>query len=219
MSKGFKVRFWGPHALFSRPELKVERYSYDVPTPSALIGMIESIYYHPGVKYHIDRIQVLNPIHRIAVKRNEVKKTISADAVSKKLNNHKLPEPINRQKEIVQRSSSILKNVEYIVSFHFELNGEQNPGDTEEKVTAILSRRLDKGQCFKQPYFGCREFPAYFERVEEEGDSFYADKEDIDLGVMFCQMDYSNLKDVQPMFYHPRMNHGVIQVNDYEVMR
>lgn len=219
MAKGFKIRVSGPMAVFSRPELKTERYSYDIPTPSACRGMIESVYWHKGIRYVIDEIKVLNPVRRISVKRNELKSKASASNVRDAMKNPKKCLSINRKDDIAQRNSSILTDVDYLVRFHFELTGEENPGDSEEKFAAILGRRLDKGQCYKQPYLGCREFPAKIERFEGDLPSYYEDDEEKDLGLMLYDLDYSNKADPQPIFYHPVMKNGVITVNRDEVYR
>lgn len=219
MPKGFRIRIWGDYALFSRPELKVERYSYDVPTPSALIGLLESIYWHPGLVYRIDRIKVIKPIKRISVRRNEIKSKLSAKNVLSSLENKQSRLFLDRSKGITQRMSTILTDVEYLVDFHFELNQPKCGDLTSEKVTAIISRRIEKGQCFRMTYFGCREFPAYFERTVTDVVSAYENSDDKDLGVMLHTIDYSDPSHPEPVFYHPIMRRGVIDVASYEVLR
>lgn len=219
MTRGFKIRIRGPMALFSRPELKVERYSYDVPTPSALRGTIEGIYWHPGIDYVIDEIKVLNPIKRIAVRRNELKNKAKGSTILEAGNNTHKKLFIDRKEDIAQRNSSILTDVDYLVTFHFEINDKADRGTTEEKVTAILSRRLEKGQCYKQPYLGCREFAAQLERFDGDLPSYYEDEEERDLGIMLYDLDYSDPADPQAVFYHPVMKKGVIRVKKEEVYR
>lgn len=220
MAKGFRIRIKGKYALFSRPELKVERFSYDVPTPSALRGLIESVYFHPGLQIKIDKIQILNEIKRISIRRNELNSKISASKVHSSIKKKK-PIYMDRREDIAQRNSSILTDVDYIVDFHFEIGDDVNPGDTEEKFAAIIGRRLDKGQTYKQPYLGCREFPAEVERVDlnETFDSYYDGSGIRDLGLMLYDIDYSNPESLQPVFYHPVMKDGVIEVKDCEVYR
>lgn len=219
MAKGFSVRFFGERALFSRPELKVERYSYDVPTPSALIGMIESIFWHYGVKYKIDRIKVIKPIRRESVKRNEVKHKISNSKVLSVCNGKKALLYLNRNKDIVMRNSSILRNVEYIVDFHFDVDPEKmNDTDSEAKFASMINRRIEKGQCYKQPYFGCREFPAYFEKATGNELSYYEDVDRVDFGIMLYGMDYGK-EQWSPMFYNCVMKNGVINLTDVEVLK
>jgi len=220
MSKGFKIRIQAPMALFSRPELKSERYSYDIPTPSALRGVLESIYWHPGITYVIDEIKVINPIKRISVRRNELKSKLSTNTVREVAGNPKKALSVNRKDDIAQRNSSILTNVDYLVSFHFEVNQKKvNPGDSEEKFAAILGRRLDKGQCYKQPYLGCREFAASVKRASEDIPSYYETEEERDFGLMLYDLDYSDSVNPIPVFYHPIMRHGIVTINKNEVYR
>lgn len=217
MTFGFKVRIRAPMALFSRPELKVERYSYDVPTPSALRGAIESIYWHPGITYIIDEIKVLNPIKRISIRRNELKSKIAARTILKVRKDPNKKLFIDRREDNTQRNSSVLTDVDYLVTFHFVVN--ENADITEAKAAAILGRRLDKGECFKQPYLGCREFAAQIERFDGDLPSYYANDEQIDLGIMLYDLDYSDLAEPQAIFYRPIMQKGVITVKKDEVYR
>ena len=166
MAFGFNFTVKGDYALFTRPEFGVERVSYDVPTPSALVGLISSVYWHPGVKYVIDEIRIYNPVNFVNIRRNEVANKLSLNAVKEKMNGKSADLGIYTQECISQRSSLLLKDVYYGVSAHFELTGEANTEQSENKVYAILSRRLKKGQCFSQPFLGCREFPATVEWVE-----------------------------------------------------
>lgn len=217
---GFKIRVFGNKALFSRPELKVERYSYDIPTPSALVGLVESIYRHPGMKYVIDRVKVINRIERISVKRNELKSKISADKVRKVLEGKKELLYLDRSQDIAMRNSSILTNVEYIVEFHFELVPEKmHENDSEAKFASIINRRIEKGQCYKQPYFGCREFPAYFEKATGNEVSYYENEGEKDFGLMLYGMDYSDPQHYVPMFFNAVMKDGIVEMGNVEVFR
>lgn len=121
MSRGFQVRIQAPMALFSRPELKSERYSYDIPTPSALRGVLESVYWHPGITYVIDEIKVINPIKRISVRRNELKSKMSPKTIREVAGHPEKRLFVNRKDDIAQRNSSILTDVDYIVCFHLRL--------------------------------------------------------------------------------------------------
>ncbi|WP_289219793.1 type I-C CRISPR-associated protein Cas5c [Ileibacterium valens] len=221
MSYGIRIRLFGDYALFSRPELKAERYSYDVITPSAAVGVLESIFWHFGLKYHIDKITVINRTERVSVKRNEIKSKISAAKIRTHIKSKKRKDLNNillySNTEINQRNSSLLKNVEYIVEAHFEMTDKANPGDNEGKFIEMFKRRARKGQCFRQPYFGCKEFPCYFELLEksERVDSYYSDVDEIDLGIMLKRIDYSN-DEITPVFYHPIMRNGVITVEESE---
>ena len=159
MPQGVKVKVWGDYALFSRPEMKVERCSYDVMTPSAARGILEAIYWHPGMRWVIDRIYVNKPIQLTSVRRNEVKSKISANNVLPVYNGNPKRLYISTKAEIVQRASLLLRNVEYVIEAHFEMTDAATASDNPGKFKDITMRRLRKGECFHTPYFGCREFP------------------------------------------------------------
>ena len=214
MAYGFRVEFWGERACFTRPELKVERMSYDVPTPSALRGMLEAVYWHPGLLWCIDRIHVLNRIAFTNVRRNEVKSKGNMSTMRNAiLNGGELPS-INTKEEIVQRASLILRDVRYVVDAHFELTDGAAASDSPGKFQAIAARRLERGQCYSQPYFGCREFPAYFGLYEGLGEpqGYYTGSSERDLGLMLYDMDFSDPADITPMFFRATMRNGVIEV-------
>lgn len=219
MGVGVKVKVWGDYALFSRPELKVERYSYDVMTPSAARGILEAIYWHPGLKWCIDKIQVNNPVRFTSVRRNEVKSKISANNVLQVYNGGKKPIYLSSKAEIVQRASIILKDVEYIIEAHFEMTDKANETDNPGKFKDIVMRRLRRGECFHMPYFGCREFPAHFALCEEDTESFYKDIPEKDFGYMLFDMDYSDKENIQPMFFRAIMKQGVLDLRNCEVVR
>lgn len=159
MAYGIQVEVWGDRALFTRPELSVERVSYDVITPSAARGLIESIYWHPGLRYTIDRIHVLNPIRFTNVRRNEVKSKALASTMRTAIANGGNLPYINTKDDIQQRASLILADVRYVIEAHFELTDKATPEDNPGKFKDIIRRRLDRGQCYSTPYFGTREFP------------------------------------------------------------
>ena len=220
MGVGVKVRVWGNYALFSRPEMKVERCSYDIMTPSAARGILEAIYWHPGMRWMIDRIYVVNPVRFTSVRRNEVKSKISAANVLQVYNGADKPLFISTKAEIVQRASLLLRDVEYVIEAHFEMTKKANETDNPGKFKDIIMRRLRRGECFHMPYFGCREFPANFSLCEEETiKTAYDDVEEKDLGFMLFDMDYSDENNIQPMFFRAVMRKGVLDLRDCEVMR
>ena len=185
-----KVKVWGNYALFSRPEMKVERCSYDVITPSAARGILEAIYWHPGLRWVIDKIYVNKPIRFTSVRRNEVKSKISANNVLQVYNGADKPLYINTKEDIVQRASLILCDVEYVIEAHFEMTDKANSTDNPGKFQDIMMRRLKRGECYHMPCFGCREFPANFALWEEEKcDSYYENVPEKDLGFMLYDMD------------------------------
>ena len=159
-----QLEVWGAYALFSRPELKVERVSYDVPTPSAARGIVESVYYHPGLRWYIDRIHVLNPIRFVSIRRNEVTDKISGRNVRQAAQGGGQPLYLVTSQKIVQRSSLLLQDVHYVIEAHFEMTDKANRYTYSGKFQDIVTRRMERGQCFHTPYFGCREFPVSFRR-------------------------------------------------------
>ncbi len=220
MGVGVKVRVWGDYALFSRPEMKVERCSYDVMTPSAARGILEAVYWHPGMKWVIDKIHVVNPVRFTSVRRNEVKSKILASNVLQVYNGADKPLYISTKADIVQRASLLLRDVEYVIEAHFEMTERANETDNPGKFKDIIMRRLRRGECFHMPYFGCREFPANFCLCEEEEiHTAYDDVEEKDLGFMLFDMDYSDRNNIQPMFFRAVMRHGVLDLRDCEVIR
>lgn len=220
MGVGVKVSVWGDYALFSRCEFKVERCSYDVMTPSAARGILESIYWHPGMKWIIDKIYVQKPIQFTSVRRNEVKSKIQASNMLQAYNGSNKPLYICTKDDIVQRASLLLCDVAYVIEAHFEMTDKANPSDNPGKFKDIMVRRLKRGECFQMPYLGCREFPANFALCDDtEIHTAYDDVEEKDLGFMLYDMDYSNLEDIQPMFFRAFMKRGVIDLRDCEVIR
>ena len=220
MGIGVKVRVWGNYALFSRPELKVERCSYDVMTPSAARGILEAVYWHPGMRWIIDRIHVVKPVQFTSVRRNEVKSKVLASSVLQNYNGADKPLYISTKADIVQRASLLLKDVEYVIEAHFEMTDRANETDNPGKFKDIIMRRLRRGECFHMPYFGCREFPANFCLCEEaEIRTAYDDVEEKDLGFMLYDMDYSDRNHIQPMFFRAVMKRGVLDLRDCEVIR
>ncbi len=221
MAYGIAIEVWGDYALFTRPELSVERVSYDVITPSAARGIVESIYWHPGMRYTIDRIHVLNPIRFTNVRRNEVNsKALASSMRTAMTTNGELPY-INTKDDIQQRASLILTNVAYVIEAHFDLTEQATSDDSPGKFKDILRRRLDKGQCYSMPYFGTREFPANFKPYEGPlpPKGFYTDDGERDLGLMLYDMDYGNPKSITPMFFRAVMHGGTIDVAESEVYR
>lgn len=220
MAKGVKVRVWGEYALFSRPEMKVERCSYDVMTPSAARGILEAIYWHPGMRWVIDKIYVVQLIQFTSVRRNEVKSKVSADKALQVYNGADKPLYISSKNEIVQRASLLLCNVEYVIEAHFEMTNQANETDNPGKFKDIIMRRLKRGECYHMPYFGCREFPAHFCLCEEdEVKTAYDVVDEKDLGFMLYDMDYSDKENLIPMFFRAVMKKGVLDLNDCEVIR
>lgn len=205
------LEVWGDYACFTRPEMKVERVSYDIMTPSAARGLLEAIFWHPGMCWIIDRIQVCNPIRFTNIRRNEVKETISSRTVKTVMEKGK-GNLYLAVTEHQQRAAMILKDVRYVIDAHFEMTKNAAADDNTGKFQEMTRRRIEKGQFYHQPYFGVREFPANFRLCEKRPsipDEFQGEK---DLGWMLLDMDYSNPADIRPMFFRAVMRDGVVEV-------
>ncbi len=210
---GIKLLVWGDYACFTRPEMKAERVSYDVMTPSAARGILEAIHWKPAIRWKIDRIHVLNPIKFDNIRRNERPGKIPAGRVKTALRGGDVTLFLDAAKDAVQRASLVLRDVCYGIEAHFELTGQAGPEDTVEKHYNMALRRMRKGQCFHHPYFGCREFPVRFELIEGEmpGSYYTRDKGgEKDLGFMLYDIDYSD--DMKAVFYRAVMVDGIIDV-------
>ncbi|PHV71526.1 type I-C CRISPR-associated protein Cas5 [Sporanaerobium hydrogeniformans] len=204
---GVKLRVWGNGACFTRPEMKVERVSYDVITPSAARGIIEAIHYKPAIRWIIDEIQVLKPITFSTIRRNEVSSVLSTAHVNAAIKGKKAIY-INSNKDRQQRATLLLKDVEYIIKAHFEMTSQAGEMDTPEKHYNIFLRRARAGQCFNQPYLGCREFPAYFELVEDE--KYKPIEVTKDLGWMLYDINFKD--NMKPEFFRAQLENGVIRI-------
>jgi len=203
MSYGIKLRVWGDYALFTRPEMKVERVSYDVMTPSAARGIMEAIYWKPAIRWIIDRIHILKPVRFENIRRNEVASRVS---VNKKDMEGDKPVCIfaDDSKIRQQRASMVLRDVEYVIEAHFEFTSKDDNNDG--KHMDIFKRRAKNGQCFHRPYFGCREFPVSFEWCDDIPESPFSGERD--LGFMLHDIDFAN--DMTPCFFRAVMHNGVI---------
>lgn len=220
MHEPIRLRVFGDYALFSRPELKVERYSYDVMTPSAARGILDAIYYHPGMRWRIRRIYVEKPIRFTNVRRNEISEKIPASKLLSVANGAGEELYIDRRTSILQRAATILRDVSYVIEANFELVPERmSKEDSEEKFYAIFCNRARQGKCFTQPYFGCREFPASFELLTRDAAPPQPIGESRDLGIMLYDMDFSVPGDIRPMFFKAVMEAGVVTVEGKEILR
>lgn len=209
-----KLEVTGRYACFSRPELKVERVSYDVMTPSAARGILEGIYRHPGMRWIIDRITVMNPIKFSNIRRNEVSKAANALEMRSAAMSGKAATPIYTSESIQQRSTMVLRDVHYVIEAHFEMTSKAAADDTPAKFQSMFMRRASKGQCFHEPYFGCREFPVEFRLWEGQAAPEGFEKGKRDLGYMLYDMDYSNPEEINPMFFHAHLEDGVLDLTD-----
>ncbi len=217
MSYGIRIECWGKYACFTRLEMKVERVSYDVMTPSAARGLVESIFWHPGLRYVIDEIDVMSPIRFTNVRRNEVKSKLSANIAASRAKSGQAMYLLTRE-DIQQRAAEILKDVRYCITVHFNMTDRANASDNPGKFREMLCRRARKGQCYHQPYLGCREFPAGFRLVEED-EVVVPYPVTRDLGYMLYDMDYSRPDEITPQFFRARLVDGVLDLRNCEVRR
>jgi len=218
---GFSIEISGEYACFSRPELRVERVSYEIITPSAVRGILEAVFWKPAIQYVIDEIAVCEEIRFETIRRNEVNSKAS-----------KGKKYIVATDDRAQRASLILRDVRYVVRAHFE-PVESRIGDGDRfkdgsfnhgKFTETITRRLRKGQCFHMPYLGTREFPANVRLIEAGDEIPEPIKETRSLGLMLYDIDYKKDEDGNvtafiPMYFMAEMVNGVVDLRKVEVMK
>jgi len=228
--KGFCLEVSGPYACFTRPEMKVERVSYDVITPSAARAIFDAILWKPAIMWQVKKVEVLSPIRWISVRRNEVGKVASPRTSG-----------IFIEEARQQRAGLLLRDVKYRLHAQFEFIPPEKRGqvfnpvpdylvdtveaeelrkpdvradETEAKYASMFERRAKKGQCFNQPYLGCREFAADFRLVDIEVEFPVPIPETRDLGWMLFDLDFTEPSDPKPLFFRPKMENGTIVVPD-----
>ncbi len=205
-----QLKVWGDFACFTRPEMKVERVSYDVMTPSAARGIIEAIYWKPEIRWQITRVRVLKPIRFTSLRRNEVGSKIPAGSVATAMKRGRGALGMYIEDDRQQRAATILRDVAYVIEARFDiLGGENNVG----KHLDQFNRRARDGRCFQRPYLGCREFPAEFALVEE-GRPLPEVHPDLvgerDLGYMLLDIDFND--GMTPRFFRASLRDGVMDV-------
>lgn len=204
------LEVWGDYACFTRPEMKVERVSYDVMTPSAARGVLEAIYWKPQIRWVVDRIHVLKPIRFTNLRRNEVASKIPTASARKGMKGDNSPMGLYVEEDRQQRAALILRDVAYGIEAHFDMLDDDEP---PQKHFEMMKRRAVKGQYFHHPYLGCREFPADFEWVDGELPKSPLEGH-TDLGFMLHDLDYDN--GMAPRFFRAIMNNGVIDVPPWD---
>lgn len=216
---GIQLKVWGEWACFTRPEMKVERVSYDVITPSAARGILEAIYWKPEIRWVVDRLTVLQPIRFTSLRRNEVGSKASAATAKSAMRAGTGNLGITVEDDRQQRAAALLRDVAYVIDAHFEYTGK---GDEKNDAKHLdqFNRRARKGQCFHHPYLGCREFPADFALVSEldEEELTVAEAPELrgerDLGYMLHDLDYA--ADREARFFRATMRDAVINVPPFE---
>ncbi|ABC21630.1 type I-C CRISPR-associated protein Cas5c [Rhodospirillum rubrum] len=211
MSHGIKLLVSGDHACFTRPEMKAERVSYDVMTPSAARGILEAIHWKPAITWVIDAIHVLKPIRFQTLRRNEVGGKVPAGKVKSAMTKGTLDGlALLADEDRQQRATTLLVDVAYVIEAHFTLTDKAGPEDNPGKHLDIFTRRARKGQCFHQPCLGTREFPARFELIDGDRPIPAAVNRSEDLGFMLWDIDHAG--DRSSMFFRARMDRGVVRV-------
>jgi CRISPR-associated protein Cas5d len=219
LSYGFKIEVWGEYACFSRPELKVERVSYDFITPSAARGVLEAVFWKPAIQYVIDEIEVCQPIRFENIRRNEVNSKASYNKPS-----------ISATDDRAQRATMLLKDVRYVIMAHFEpaMLGEEdrlpNGSFNHGKFAEMLKRRLRKGQNYHTPYLGTREFPAKVRLIEDDNDCPSPIPDSRSYGLMLYDIDFEkdsngNVTAFTPTYFYAVMNNGTVNLRNVEVLR
>ena len=218
MAFGVRLHVWGARACFTRPEMKVERVSYDVITPSAARGILEAVHWKPAIRWQVDRIHVLKPIRFESIRRNEVGGKLSSANVAKAMragSTAGLATYVDEDRQ--QRAATILRDVAYVIEAHFELTRAAGGDDSVGKHLDIFNRRARKGQCFHAPCMGVREFPAYFELLEDGQELPISDislSGARDLGWMLHDIDFEH--GMTPRFFRAQMVDGVISVPPWQ---
>jgi CRISPR-associated protein Cas5d len=216
-----RLHVWGERACFTRPEMKVERVSYDVITPSAARGILEAIHWKPAIRWHVDRIHVLRPIRFQSLRRNEVGAKASASLAAstrKRGDTDGLGLAVDENRQ--QRAALVLTDVAYVIEAHFSMTGKAGAEDTPAKHIAMFNRRAQQGQCFHRPCLGTREFAAEFALLGEDDplpvyDPPLTERErDRDLGWMLHDIDFA--RGNESRFFRAEMVDGAIDVPPFD---
>lgn len=211
MSYGIRLLVSGDHACFTRPEMKVERVSYDVMTPSAARGILEAIHWKPAIRWVVDAIHVLRPIRFQSIRRNEVGHKIPASKARSAMKSGDLGDlRLRVDEDRQQRAATVLTRVAYVIEAHFEMTAKAGPEDNEGKHLDTFNRRAARGQCFHQPCLGTREFPAAFDLIPPDAPLPAAIEESRDLGFMLWDIDHGG--DRSSLFFRARLENGVMRV-------
>lgn len=216
--RGVSVRVWGDLACFTRPEMKVERVSYDVMTPSAARGILEAILWKPAIRWEVSEIEVLKPIRWTSIRRNEVGAVASAGTATAAMKAGKGNIGIEIEEHRQQRASLVLEDVDYVIRARFRFTEEAGADESPGKFLDMFNRRVKNGQCFHRPCLGTREFAAFFGQPPED---YKPIPETRDLGWMLHDLDFST-RPPEPRFFRAWMEQGRVRVpgwDDEEVSR
>lgn len=202
----------GDYACFTRPELKVERVSYDVMTPSAARAVFEAVLWKPAIRWEIDRIEVLQPIQWSSIRRNEVGSKVPTRSVETAMRGSEALRAFYADDDRQQRASMVLRDVAYRIWAELVLTEGAGSNDGLVKYIEMFRRRASHGQCVNQPYLGCREFACAFELIEGPALRAQAIDESRDLGIMLYDLDFADAEMPQPLFFRANLAQGVLHV-------
>lgn len=216
MTKAYCLEVRGDFACFTRPEMKVERVSYDLITPSAARAVFEAVLWKPAIRWRVRRIEVLAPIRWINLRRNEVAGVVSTRNVETAMRAGSGDLGLYIEDERQQRAGLFLRDVAYRLHAELALQADAPPGETLTKYREMFERRAGRGQCVNQPYLGCREFAAAFRLVTDATAEPPPIAETRDLGFMLHDLDFANPADPVPRFFRAQMTDGVVAVPDFD---
>lgn len=208
-----RLKVWGNYAAFNRPELKVERFTYDIMTPSAARNILQSIYWHPCFDYIIDKIYIMKPIQKMSIKRNELKNKIDYKDIKESA--LKTNQPTYLPIRQTQRNAVVLKDVEYIIEAHFIQKGN-DPVFDNDKIYALFCKRAKSGKCFKMPFLGNREYSCFFEFIDNN-EIITPENINLDLGIMLYDIEFNN-GTMKPYFFNSKVNNGILDLTKVEVL-
>lgn len=214
--KRYCLEVTGDYACFTRPEMKVERVSYDVITPSAARAVFEAILWKPAIRWHIRKVEVLKPVRWMNLRRNEVASVVSTRNVQTAMKNGKGDLGLYIEDDRQQRAGLFLRDVAYRLHADLEFFPEKDPGANSNKYQIMFERRAKNGQCVNQPYLGCREFAAHFRLVEDPSKEAAPIGMDEKLGYMLHDLDFSDPNDPQPKFFRAEVKGGVMEVPELD---
>jgi CRISPR-associated protein Cas5d len=207
----------GDWACFTRPEMKVERVSYDVITPSAARAVFEAIFYKPAVRWQVRRIEVLAPVRWTNLRRNEVASVVSTRNVQQAMKQGTGQIALYADDDRQQRAALLLREVAYRLHADLTVRPDRHDPEPPGKFFAMFERRARKGQCVNQPYLGCREFAARWRLVDDLRSEPPPIDETRELGWMLHDMDFADPAEPQPRFFKAKMVRGVVDCDEREV--
>jgi CRISPR-associated protein Cas5d len=220
MAYAIALRTWGRYACFTRPEMKVERVSYDIMTPSASRGILEAIYWKPAIRWRIQRIHVLAPIRFTNIRRNELASKVPVGTVRQAMKDLITAVEVSIEENRQQRAAMVLVDVDYVIEAVFQVTDKAGKSDSTGapdledrqpgKHLDIFRRRAEAGQCFHQPYFGTREFPVSFALLGKDAIPRSPLNGERDLGWMLHDIDFED--SMEPRFFRAVMRDGVVEV-------